>query len=318
MPSGVPFEIWDSDKIYTEEPNLRKSPRARGGLWIPEESVIDPFTFPVLLLRRAKEHGAVIYKNFEVTAANKARGQWKIQIQQNDSTMVLQASVLINCAGNFGDTVEKILLGTEDTHFHITPRKGQFLVYEQNAANLVSSTILPIPTLRTKGVLVCKSIFGNIIVGPTAEDQQDRNIATISETTKQYLKTKGETLLPGLQNYQIIGMYAGLRPASEHRDYQIRVDSQENYVCVAGIRSTGLTACMGIAEYVSDLLKPLPHCGTLKEEPYKLEDRINLPHARYQNTRTGLVYESELCNSPIPVTHWLPSISLNKHVQSCL
>ena len=44
--------------------------------------------------------------------------------------------------------------------------------------------------------------------------------------------------------------YAGLRAATEHQDYQIHFYPSEGYITVGGIRSTGLSSSLGIAEYV--------------------------------------------------------------------
>uniref|UniRef100_A0A7S4K3F8 FAD dependent oxidoreductase domain-containing protein n=3 Tax=Guillardia theta TaxID=55529 RepID=A0A7S4K3F8_GUITH len=53
----------------------------------------------------------------------------------------------------------------------------------------------------------------------------------------------------------VAGSYAGLRPATEFRDYQIKGSEDENWITVAGIRSTGVSASLGIGQYVVSLLK---------------------------------------------------------------
>ena len=60
----------------------------------------------------------------------------------------------------------------------------------------------------------------------------------------------GRRILPGLVEEEVTATYAGLRAATEHRDYQISVDGDRRYVSAGGIRSTGLTASLAIAEYV--------------------------------------------------------------------
>ena len=49
-------------------------------------------------------------------------------------------------------------------------------------------------------------------------------------------------------------VYAGLRAATEHSDYVIEVHADQRYLCLGGIRSTGLTASMAIAEEALGLL----------------------------------------------------------------
>jgi thioredoxin reductase len=82
---------------------------------------------------------------------------------------------------------------------------------------------------------------------------------------------KGKKILPELLEEEVTATYAGLRAATEHSDYQIALHANQHYICVGGIRSTGISACLGIAEYVADLLKegglqlnPKPACKTIK------------------------------------------------------
>ena len=70
-------------------------------------------------------------------------------------------------------------------------------------------------------------------------------------------------LVPGAGREEVTAVYAGLRAATEHPDYQIRLHAPQRYVCVGGIRSTGLTASMAIGEHVVNLLRE----GGLKLTP---------------------------------------------------
>jgi len=71
----------------------------------------------------------------------------------------------------------------------------------------------------------------------------------------QSLLEKGRKILPELLEEEVTATYAGLRAATEHSDYQIALHTDQRYVCVGGIRSTGISGCLGIAEYVAELLK---------------------------------------------------------------
>ena len=59
---------------------------------------------------------------------------------------------------------------------------------------------------------------------------------------------------PALVDEEVTAVYAGLRAATEHRDYQIRIHADQRYVTVGGIRSTGLTSSMAVADHVAGLL----------------------------------------------------------------
>lgn len=140
------------------------------------------------------------------------------------------------------------------------PRKGQFIIYDKSVSHLVKSIILPVPTERTKGVLITQTVFGNLIVGPTAEDQSEREVPTTDEVcwtlkvialkclqkTKLLLLEKAENMVPSLQSHRqnVVAAYAGIRPATEFKEYQISVDKEKQWITVGGIRSTGLTAAV--------------------------------------------------------------------------
>jgi glycerol-3-phosphate dehydrogenase len=169
---------------------------------------------------------------------------------------------VVNCAGLFGDLVEAI---ARPSPFSIRPRKGQFVVFDKPAARLVSSIILPVPTVRTKGVLLARTVFGNLLVGPTAEEQEDRETAATDGAALDRLVQRARQLVPVLADQAVTATYAGLRPATAASDYLIEALPGSGWIAVAGIRSTGLTAALGIGGHVVRLverhfrpLRPLP------------------------------------------------------------
>jgi len=98
--------------------------------------------------------------------------------------------------------------------------------------------------------VVCPTMFGNLLVGPTAEEQQSRSDSGVDANELHALVERGSHILPALRRHGVTATYAGIRPASQHKDYQIQWYSERNYCCVGGIRSTGLSAALGIASYV--------------------------------------------------------------------
>jgi len=114
--------------------------------------------------------------------------------------------------------------------------------------------ILPLPSPKTKGIIVYRGVYDNIVIGPTAEEQDSKEEVRTDPETLNTLKKKGEVTIPYLIRYKPISSYAGLRPAVEKTDYIIHSNTQ-NWITVAGIRSTGLTASLGIANYVYKLIE---------------------------------------------------------------
>ena len=228
--------------ILNKEPQLASHVKA--GIYIPKESLIDPWTTPFVYMHQAIENGAQLICSCEVSNGKFDGEKWQLETNQGK----FKATTVINCAGLYGDLIDQQLLGW--SAFQIKPRKGQFLVYDSPANRLIHSIILPIPNKISKGVVICQTIFGKLLVGPTAEDQDDREDTSVTTETLQMLQKKGEELLPALANESINASYAGIRPATQFKDYQIHYHNKKNYMSVAGIRSTGLTAALGIANYV--------------------------------------------------------------------
>ncbi|MFN3991701.1 MAG: FAD-dependent oxidoreductase, partial [Tabrizicola flagellatus] len=121
---------------------------------------------------------------------------------------------------------------------------------DKTAAALAGHILLPVPTKITKGIVVCRTAFGNLLVGPTAEEQDEREHASLDRETLKALMRRGEEILPALAGHEVTAVYAGLRPATEEKLYRIRDDLAPGYICVGGIRSTGLSAALGIAAHV--------------------------------------------------------------------
>ncbi len=224
------------------EPQL--SARVLGGFRVAGEHLIDPWSAAHGYLLQALENGATLMRQAEVLAARRSGGVWHLATTAG----AVQARLVINAAGLWGDEVDRRVTG--ESWFTIKPRKGQFVVYDKTAASLLGHILLPVPTKVTKGIVVCRTAYGNLLVGPTAEEQDDREHATVDRPTLQALMRRGEEILPALAGHEVTAVYAGLRPATEEKEYRIRTDLADDYICVGGIRSTGLSAALGIAAHV--------------------------------------------------------------------
>lgn len=224
------------------------SGRAVAALEVPGEHIIDPWSAPLAYALQALANGARIHRAMPVTAVARHPSGWRLSTPGGD----VIAGLVINCAGNHGDLIEQLV---RRPSFRIQPRKGQFVVFDKSAARLMPTIVLPVPTERTKGVVLCPTIFGNVLVGPTAEDQEDRDRASVERETLESLLGEAGRIVPGLASEPVTATYAGLRPASDRADYLIEANRTEDWITVAGIRSTGLTAALGIAEHVAGLVE---------------------------------------------------------------
>lgn len=224
------------------EPQL--SAKVQAGFRVPGEHLVDPWSAAHGYLLQALANGAVLMRQAEVLAGRHAGDGWHLATTAG----AVSASLVINAAGLWGDEVDRRVRG--ESWFTIKPRKGQFVVYDKTAAALAGHILLPVPTKVTKGIVVCRTAFGNLLVGPTAEEQDDRDHASLDRETLKALMRRGAEILPALEGHEVTAVYAGLRPATEEKHYRIRTDLAPDYICVGGIRSTGLSAALGIAAYV--------------------------------------------------------------------
>ncbi|MUL65632.1 FAD/NAD(P)-binding oxidoreductase [Mycobacterium sp. CBMA 234] len=275
-------EIIDAAAVYADLPHL--GPGVLGGLTVPDESIICTWTVNLALATDAVNRGATLLTSHRVESIDVDTGVTTVHTSAGPVT----ARWVVNAAGLGADVVDG-LFGY--SRFTVTPRRGELIVYDKLARPLVDKIVLPVPTSRGKGVLVSPTIYGNVMLGPTSEDLQDRTATGTSEAGFDFLLSKGRALMPALLKEEVTATYAGLRAAIDRDDYLIEADTAQRYLLVGGIRSTGLTAGMAIAQHVRDQLAAagleltprtelpdpprMPNLGEAFARPYQQADKIS-------------------------------------------
>jgi len=251
--------IISAEEIYKREPNINKS--SLGALFVPGEGILCPFSLPLALATQAVLNETELFLNHPVQSIKQDSDVWVLAGEGG----IVRARYIVNAAGLFSDEINAHF---GHTSFKVTPRRGQLIVYDKLARTLVNHVLLPVSTSKTKGVLISPTVYGNILLGPTAEDlPASRKTAT--QTTAEGLEMligKGREILPQLLDEEVTATYSGLRAATEHSDYQIEMHAEQKYLCVGGIRSTGISAAMGIAEHAAELLRDAGLDLRLKED----------------------------------------------------
>ncbi|MGI5159534.1 NAD(P)/FAD-dependent oxidoreductase [Microbispora sp. CA-102843] len=276
-------EIVGADEVYRLIPAL--GPGALGGLTVPGESIICPWTTTLAFATEALARGATVLPNTRVEGVQRDGDE---EIVLLTSRGPLRARWVVNAAGLGSDAVDG-LFGHE--RFTVTPRRGELLVFDKMARPLANRIVLPVPSSRGKGVLISPTIYGNVMLGPTAEDLRDRADTSTSEEGFAFLVDKGLALMPALLKEEVTASYAGLRAATEHGDYQVHLDAGQRYLVLGGIRSTGLTSSMALAEHAAGLLAEaglvtsvreelpepprMPNIGEAFPRPYMCDDLIS-------------------------------------------
>lgn len=239
-------ERLSADAARALEPNL--TPAVCGALLIPRESIIDPFTVSIAYAEVALQNGVDIFLGVEVASIDRDAAVKRIVCA--GGSLIIPARRVINAAG-LGSRDLAVTYGGE--RFDTNPRRGQFVIYDRHASALIRRILLPIPTERSKGMLVAPTIFGNILAGPTAEDlppgASDATHTTVAGLTR--VKHSAELLCPALGDQPVIAAYAGLRCNCAQGSYWIRFnDGHPGVVTVSGVRSTGLSSSIALARHI--------------------------------------------------------------------
>jgi glycerol-3-phosphate dehydrogenase len=268
------------EELYTREPNL--GPGAHGAVEIPGEGLVCPFTATLAFATEALASGCDLALNAGVT---RVRSNGEVHVLETPRGEV-RAQHVVNAAGLRSDEVDA-LFGHSD--FRVIPRRGELIVFDKLARGLVNHVILPVPTEKTKGVLVSPTVYGNVLLGPTADDIEDKTDRSTTAAGLEGLMGAGARLMPRLVEHEVTATYVGLRAATQERDYQLIARPDERYVCAGGIRSTGITASLAIAEWVggaladagvslagrpSDGAVRMPNIGEFGSRPFQDEELI--------------------------------------------
>lgn len=239
---GVGVELLDRQELRRQAPYVTEA--AQGAVAVPGESVIDPFWLTRSYAAAAIAAGARVWTEARVVALEV--GDDAVTVGLLDGRVV-QAEQVYDAAGLWSDEVARL---AGDASYSLTPRRGQFLVSEETAG--VEKIVLPLPSRVGKGMLVTPIVFGGILLGPTAEDQDDKADRSTDGATRRRILEACGSLVPAVETLTPIRQFAGLRAVSSTGDYILRPSIRgDRLYHVAGIRSTGISASPAIAEHVA-------------------------------------------------------------------
>ena len=243
--NGVAVQAWTAAQARARVPAL--SPAARGALWIEAERIVDPFQAVRAFAEAAIAAGVEMRTRAAVVAA--AARPDTLVLHVADGAEV-RARFVVNAAGLWADEVAALM---GDESLRITPRKGEFLVAEETLG--VDTVLLPVPSPRTKGILVTPIAFGGLLLGPTAVDQENKGDRATTAAGLAAARAGAARLVPGVADLPSVRQFAGLRAVNARGGYHIAPSGvAPRLLHVAGIRSTGLSASPAIARYVVERL----------------------------------------------------------------
>ena len=242
------LSILESDELQEIEPNI--SPDATCALNAETGAIICPYELTIAAIGNAMDNGADLKVNFEVSKLDLCNGFYEITSTDGGS---IKARYVVNAAGINADTIVAM---ANETDIKIHPRRGEYVLLDKASGGLVSHTIFRTPTAMGKGILVTPTVDGNLLLGPTAEDMEDKNnTATTADGLSTILNRCTETTI-GINLRDTITSFCGLRAVGNTGDFIIN-STAEHFINAAGIESPGLSASPAIAEYITEMLSNL-------------------------------------------------------------
>ena len=240
------LEVVEGEALRAMEPNL--STEAVAALYAPTGAIVCPFTLTYALAENAAANGAEF--RFDTCVERMERTEGGFAVHTNNG--VLHSRTVVNAAGVYADELHNQLCENKLT---IVPRRGEYCLLDKTEGRLVSRTIFQLPSAMGKGVLVTPTVHGNLLVGPTAADQDDKDdTATTAEGLAQVTSAAGLSV-SRLPMNKVITAFSGLRAhITAGADDFVIGESAEGFFDAAGIESPGLTSAPAIGAYLAELV----------------------------------------------------------------
>lgn len=251
--NGVPrLSMLTGEEARKIEPNLPEAVVA--ALYVPTGGIVCPFGLTIALAENACVNGVEFKLDTEVTLVEKMREGYAVTTDRG----VYGTKVVVNAAGVYADYFHNMVSRRK---IKITARRGEYCLLDRKAGGHVSHTIFQLPGKYGKGVLVTPTVHGNLLIGPTAADVEDKENTGTTRAGLEEVASKAGASVANLPMRQVITSFAGLRAHEERHDFIIReLRGAKGFVDVAGIESPGLTSAPAIGvmagEIVRNILKP--------------------------------------------------------------
>lgn len=242
------LRIIERDELCAMEPNV--SDAAVCALWAPTAGIVNPFQLTVALAEVAAQNGVDFLFNTRVSSVEKTGDKWLVSSNEAQVT----AKIVVNAAGVYADEIHNLVCQPGD-ELSITPRRGQYFVLDTAAQGYVKHTVFALPTAYGKGVLVSPTTAGNILVGPTAEDIDNKEGVDTTQDGLAQIREKSSITMKDVPLWHSIRTFSGLRAHQPNHDFVIgEVAGAPGFVDCAAIESPGLTSAPAIGREVAGIV----------------------------------------------------------------
>ena len=271
--NGVPgLQLLTEQEVREMEPNV--SQHTVAALHAPSGGIICPFELTIAMAENAHANGVEFRLNEEVTSLAMKDGLWHVRTAAENYV----AKYVVNAAGVYADVFHNMVCGKE---LRITPRKGEYMLFDRSAGDFVTRTIFRLPGKLGKGVLVAPTVHGNLLVGPTASDIDDKEGTNTTAEGLDAIRQKAAEMVQNLPWHQVITSFSGLRAHEAGHEFVIgEVKDAPGFIDCAGIESPGLTSSPAVGKMVAAII-------FAKENPAENPDFI--PTRKKEHTPRGRI-----------------------------
>ncbi len=246
------LSILSAEQVKAMEPAL--SDEVKGALLAETGGIVCPYTLAQQAARSACENGVILQTNSKVEKIDQTDSGFLIHIENKEP---LAVDYIVNAAGVFADDIARM---AGDESVHIKPRKGEYMLCDKKIGNMISHTLFQVPNKLGKGILITPTVDGNLLIGPNANEMDDKECTETSEEGLAFVLKGAKKAIPTLSSRNIITSFAGLRAIAQGEDDDFiiaRSKTVPQLINLAGIQSPGLSAAPAIAEEAVEILTAL-------------------------------------------------------------
>ena len=250
------LRILEKDELHALEPNLNKDLTC--ALLAETGAIVCPYELCLASVGNAMDNGTELILNFAVSAIEKSDGKYTVKAADGRE---VESEIVINSAGVYSDVIAAM---TGDNDFTVTPRRGEYMLLDKECGSFTERTIFHTPTKMGKGILVSPTVDGNLLLGPTATDIEDKNDTATTPEGFATIFSKASDNVANLPFNKVITSFCGLRATGSTGDFIIK--ERDGIITLGGIESPGLSSAPAIAEYVEAIVDGIKPLGEVKAD----------------------------------------------------
>ena len=240
------LRIIEKEELQQMEPDISRE--AVAALYAPTGGIVCPFGLTIAMAENAAVNGVEFKLETQVFSVKRKENHYLVTTSRGE----VECLAVVNAAGVYADTFHNMVSRRK---LHIIPRKGEYCLLDKKVGNYVHSTIFQLPTVYGKGVLVTPTVHGNLLIGPTATDIENKEAVSTTGEGIADVQKRAALSVEKLPTKQIITSFAGLRAHEAGGDFVLgEPEDAPGFFDAAGIESPGLTCAPALGEYLAGLV----------------------------------------------------------------